>query len=105
MTQIAELAARVLDDPERWPQDPKEAVALQRRLADRVREEPLDVDGVGLVAGLDVSYAKNDPALAAAAVVMDARTLEQFYRKVSNRRTAWTQERLTGSLQISAGIS
>ncbi|GHD22778.1 endonuclease V [Nocardiopsis kunsanensis] len=80
MTQLAELAARVLDDPEGWPQDPKEAIALQRRMADRVHEEPLDVDGVRLVAGLDVSYAKDDPALAAAAVVMDARTLEVVER-------------------------
>lgn len=80
MAEIAELAARVLDDPERWPSDPKEAVAVQRRMADRVREETLDVDGVGLVCGLDVSYAKNGPALAAAAVVMDARTLEVVER-------------------------
>ena len=76
MSEIAERVARVLDDPENWPSDPKEAVALQRRLADRVRVEPLDVDAVRLVAGLDVSYAKDNTALAAAAVVMDVRTLE-----------------------------
>lgn len=75
MTEIAQLAARALDEPERWPADPKEAVALQRRMAGLTREEPLDPDTVELVAGLDVSYAKEDTALAAAAVVLDARTL------------------------------
>ncbi|MFW6641677.1 endonuclease V [Nocardiopsis algeriensis] len=76
MSEIAERVGRILDDPDNWPDDPKEAVALQRRLADRVRVEPLDVDSVRLVAGLDVSYAKDNTALSAAAVVMDVRTLE-----------------------------
>ncbi|WDZ91978.1 endonuclease V [Nocardiopsis sp. HUAS JQ3] len=76
MSEISERVARVLDDPENWPGDPKEAVALQRGLADRVRVEPLDVDAVRLVAGLDVSYATDNTALSAAAVVMDVRTLE-----------------------------
>ena len=75
VTDIARLAARALDDPDRWPDDPKEAVELQRRAAGLAREEPLDPDTVELVAGLDVSYAKEDPTLAAAAVVLDARTL------------------------------
>lgn len=75
MTEIARSAVRVLDDPERWPGEPKEAAALQRRMAGLVREEPLDPEAVELVAGLDVSYAKEDTALAAAAVVLDARTL------------------------------
>ena len=38
-------------------------------------------------------------------VLMDARTLEQFYYRVSNRRTAWTHERWTRSWPASAGIS
>ncbi|OLT26729.1 endonuclease V [Nocardiopsis sp. CNR-923] len=76
MAQIAERVRRVLDDPELWPNVPSEATALQRRMADRVREEPLDARSVELVAGLDVSYAKDDSALSAAAVVLDARTLE-----------------------------
>ena len=38
-------------------------------------------------------------------VLMDARTLEQFYYKVSDRRTAWTRERWTRSWPASAGIS
>ncbi|MCY9787884.1 endonuclease V [Nocardiopsis sp. EMB25] len=76
MSEIAKRVRRVLDDPELWPREPREATALQRSMADRVREEPLDPDSVELVAGLDVSYAKDDSALSAAAVVLDARTLE-----------------------------
>ncbi|MEE2045769.1 endonuclease V, partial [Nocardiopsis tropica] len=76
MSEIAERVARVLDDPENWPDDPKEAVARQRVLADRVRVEPLDVDAVRLVAGLDVSYATDNSALSAAAVILDVQTLE-----------------------------
>ncbi|WP_017580809.1 endonuclease V [Nocardiopsis valliformis] len=76
MSNIEERAAKALDDPENWPAEPKEAVARQRLLADRVRTEPLDPDSVRYVAGLDVSYGVGDTELAAAAVVLDARTLE-----------------------------
>ena len=38
-------------------------------------------------------------------VLMDAKTLEQFYYQVADRRNAWTRKTLTGSLQTSAGIS
>jgi deoxyribonuclease V len=76
MSEISERVGRILDDPELWPREPREATALQRRMADQVRQEPLDVDAVRLVAGLDVSYAKDNSALSAAAVVLDARTLE-----------------------------
>ena len=76
MSEIAERVARVLDDPVNWPADPREAVARQRALADRVRVEPLDPDAVRLVAGLDVSYATDNSALSAAAVILDTRTLE-----------------------------
>src|SRR5699024_11678610 len=37
VTDIARLAARALDDPDRWPDDPKKAVELQRRAAGRPR--------------------------------------------------------------------
>ncbi|MFV2195857.1 endonuclease V [Nocardiopsis sp. LOL_012] len=76
MPEIAARVEQVLDEAELWPRDPSEAVALQRRMAGRVREEPLDADTVRLVAGLDVSYARDDSLLSAAAVVLDARTLE-----------------------------
>ncbi|GAB3714174.1 endonuclease V [Nocardiopsis oceani] len=76
MTDMAQRAAKALDDPENWPEDPKEAVSRQRLLADRVRTEPFDPDSVRYVAGLDVSYGVGDKELAAAAVVLDTRTLE-----------------------------
>lgn len=72
MTRIGD----VLADAQLWPKGRKEAVALQRRLAGRVRTEPLDPDAVSLVAGVDVSYSRDNSALSAAAVVMDAATLE-----------------------------
>ncbi|ASU83692.1 endonuclease V [Nocardiopsis gilva YIM 90087] len=56
------------------PPSVEEARALQDRLAPEVRAEPLDVERVGLVAGLDVSYTEG--RLVAAAVVLSARTLE-----------------------------
>ena len=64
-----ELAAMEL-----WPTDPDAARALQSRLASRVRVHPCDPDAVRLVAGLDVSYGPTE--LVAAAVVVDAATLE-----------------------------
>lgn len=76
MSDIAGRAAEALADPENWPDDPKEAVARQRLMADLVRTEPIDPDSVRYVAGLDVSYGVGDRELAAAAVVLDARTLE-----------------------------
>ncbi|NBC16993.1 MAG: endonuclease V, partial [Bacteroidetes bacterium] len=42
-----------------WDVTPKEAVALQRDLADRVRETPLD-GPVETIAGIDVSVRKDD---------------------------------------------
>lgn len=55
----------------RWDLSPTEAVALQRELAPLVREEPLDLDAVETVAGLDVSV--RDNRVRAAAVVYDVR--------------------------------
>ena len=58
-----------------WDLTPKEAVALQRELAGRVERE----DRLGLVsrvAGVDVSYHAASGRLAAAAVVLDAGTLQ-----------------------------
>ncbi|MBY9067041.1 deoxyribonuclease V [Hyphomonas sp. WL0036] len=58
-----------------WDITPKEAVALQRELATQVERE----DRLGLVsrvAGVDVSYHAATDRLAAAAVVLDAATLQ-----------------------------
>ncbi len=52
---------------------PTEAVAVQRHLAERVRETPLDVAAVRTVGGLDVSV--REDRVRAAAVVIDAATL------------------------------
>ncbi|MFC3996377.1 endonuclease V [Nocardiopsis sediminis] len=59
-----------------WPSGPEEAREEQVRLAPLVRAEPLDAERVGLVAGLDVTYAPGEDRLVAAAVVLDAGTLE-----------------------------
>ncbi|MBB6172064.1 deoxyribonuclease V [Nocardiopsis mwathae] len=56
------------------PPSVEEARALQDLLAPRVRAQPVDVERVGLVAGLDVSYTEG--RLVAAAVVLSAETLE-----------------------------
>lgn len=61
-----------------WPQTVEEALAAQREV--RLRAE-LGVPGPGVgdvrrVAGVDVSYAKDSDVLVAAAVVLDAATLE-----------------------------
>ena len=51
-----------------WDLSPKEAVAVQRRLAPRVRHTPLDLDAVETVCGVDVGI-KAGTAYAALAVV------------------------------------
>lgn len=79
---LTERIHAVLADEVLWPSGPAEAVALQGRLADRVLEVPLDVDAVGLVAGLDVCYAVDDSRLWAAAVVLDTATWEPVERVV-----------------------
>jgi deoxyribonuclease V len=61
-----------------WPRSVEEALAEQERmrgLADLTSPGPAPGD-VRLVAGVDVSYATEGDALVAAAVVMDATTLE-----------------------------
>lgn len=52
-----------------WNVTPTEAVAIQRQLAPLVREEPLDLDAVRTVAGLDVSI--RGDRVRAAVVVYD----------------------------------
>jgi len=55
-----------------WDLLPKEAVALQRELAQSVRTDvPLPVEHVRLVAGVDVSGGKFDPMLTAGLIVWD----------------------------------
>ncbi|MBX9389292.1 endonuclease V [Streptomonospora nanhaiensis] len=64
-----ERADTLFGDP---PATAEAAEALQERWAPLVRQEPLDLAGVSLVAGLDVAYSPGDDRLAAAAVVLAA---------------------------------
>ena len=57
-----------------WDVSPREAVAIQRDLAPRVREAPLDLDAVETVAGLDVSV--REDRVRAAVVVLRLPDLE-----------------------------
>jgi len=59
----------------RWDVTPREAVALQRELAGRVRIEPLH-GPVRLIAGADCGFPRGSGLVVAAAVLCDADTLE-----------------------------
>ena len=54
-----------------WDLSPQEAMEIQKRLASMVREEPLDLEGLELVAGVDVSFSRGDKKGYAAVVVME----------------------------------
>ncbi len=59
-----------------WDVTPKEAVALQRRLASRVSaEKAVPLQEIRRVAGVDVSYEKSTRRCHAAIVVMDRRAM------------------------------
>ena len=67
-----------------WPRTVDEAIAVQDRLrplVDTVGPGP-GPDAVRHVAGLDVAYAEGSDGLAAAVVVLDARTLEEVDRAI-----------------------
>lgn len=66
----------IIDVPEGWPTDETTARAVQRELRSRlVLDEPGPEPGTGQVTGLDVAYDDERDLVAAAAVVLDARTL------------------------------
>ncbi|WP_137992267.1 endonuclease V [Streptomyces vilmorinianum] len=67
----------IIDIPAGWPADETAARALQRELRGRlVLDEPGPAPGTGHVTGLDVAYDDERDLVAAAAVVLDARTLD-----------------------------
>ncbi|MGW7428459.1 endonuclease V [Streptomyces sp. NPDC054861] len=67
----------IIDIPAGWPADEATARAVQRELRGRlVLDEPGPAAGTGHVTGLDVAYDDERDLVAAAAVVLDARTLE-----------------------------
>lgn len=68
---------RIIDTPADWPADETAARALQDELRGRVvLDESGPPPGSGHVTGLDVAYDDERDLVAAAAVVLDARTLE-----------------------------
>ena len=68
---------RITETPADWPTDEAAARALQDELRGRVvLDEPGPLPGTGHVTGLDVAYDDERDLVAAAAVVLDARTLE-----------------------------
>ena len=58
-----------------WNLTPKKAVEIQRQLASKLQLLPFS-EKISLVAGADISCAKNDPLLYAAVVVLDVATLK-----------------------------
>jgi len=71
----------------RWSMTPKAAIRLQRRLADRIRIEPLDTD-IHLVAGVDVAFSPDGEQALAGVVVYD---LAEAH--VIEERLAWRPTR------------
>ncbi|GGZ33826.1 endonuclease V [Streptomyces inusitatus] len=66
----------IIDIPEGWPADEARALAVQDELRARVvLDETGPEPGTGTVAGVDVAYDDVRGVVAAAAVVVDARTL------------------------------
>jgi deoxyribonuclease V len=63
---------RVPRAPHRWSVTPRQASAIQRRLASRVRQVPL-AQAPRLVAGLDAAFSRDGRRCLAAAVVWDMR--------------------------------
>ncbi|MER5963830.1 endonuclease V [Streptomyces sp. NPDC002057] len=67
----------IIDIPAGWPADETAALAVQQELRGRlVRDEEGPEAGHGHVTGLDVAYDDERDLVAAAAVVLDGRTLE-----------------------------
>ncbi|WP_329113771.1 endonuclease V [Streptomyces sp. NBC_01353] len=68
---------KIIDIPAGWPADESAARAVQGELRGRLAlDEPGPAPGTGHVTGLDVAYDDERDLVAAAAVVLDARTLE-----------------------------
>jgi deoxyribonuclease V len=58
-----------------WNVTPSEALAIQHKLREKIRIEPLDLSKVRLVAGADISYNRFSDIAHAAFVVIDIKTL------------------------------
>ncbi|MBD0747830.1 endonuclease V [Streptomyces sp. CBMA152] len=76
--------------PEGWPTDESQALAVQDELRGRVvLDEPGPPPGTGLVTGVDVAYDDERDVVAAAAVVLDAATLEVVEESTAVGRVAF----------------
>ncbi|MER7832353.1 endonuclease V [Streptomyces sp. NPDC095602] len=80
----------ILETPAGWPADETEALAVQDELRARVvLDEPGPPVGTGLVTGVDVAYDDERDLVAAAAVVLDARTLDVVDRATAVGRVSF----------------
>ncbi|WP_328307663.1 endonuclease V [Streptomyces sp. NBC_00442] len=76
--------------PQGWPGDEAAALAVQDELRGRVvRDEPGPPPGSGLVTGVDVAYDDERDLVVAAAVVLDAATLEVVEEATAVGRVAF----------------
>ncbi|MFG2145695.1 endonuclease V [Streptomyces sp. NPDC048696] len=76
--------------PEGWPTDESQALAVQDELRGRVvLDEPGPPPGAGLVTGVDVAYDDERDVVAAAAVALDAATLEVVEESTAVGRVAF----------------
>ncbi|MCH0541692.1 endonuclease V [Streptomyces sp. MUM 203J] len=81
---------KIIETPADWPSDETEALAAQDALRGRVvLDEPGPPPGRGLVTGVDVAYDDERDLVAAAAVVLDARTLEVVDRATAVGRVSF----------------
>ncbi|MFJ9038471.1 endonuclease V [Streptomyces sp. NPDC102406] len=81
---------RITGVPEGWPTDEAAARAVQDALRDRVvRDETGPAPGAGTVTGIDVAYDDARDLVAAAAVVLDAATLDVVEEATAVGRVAF----------------
>ncbi|PRH79149.1 endonuclease V [Streptomyces solincola] len=80
----------IIGRPADWPATEAEALAVQDALRGRVvLDEPGPPPGAGLVTGVDVAYDDERDLVAAAAVVLDAATLDVVERATAVGRVAF----------------
>lgn len=69
-----------------WDVSPKEAVAIQKSLLDRIRIED-DFGKIKTVAGIDVGFENNNTITRAAVAILDFETLEPVETVIAHRAT------------------
>ena len=71
-----------------WDVSPKEAIAIQKTLAENLRLED-DFGEIQTVAGVDVGFEEDNTVTRAAVVVLDFKTLEPVTSAVARLPTAF----------------